>query len=951
METLELNLSEQDKLKPLRDDVKFLGRLLGEVLIAQEGKSVFDLEEEIRKTSIALRKQYNEEDEKRLLSLIQRMDSERAIKIIRAFTVYFQLTNIAEENHRIRRKRYYALFDSREPQKGSIEDAMRILREEKISFERLRKFIDDMSVRLVLTAHPTEAQRRSILAKLKRIGTILVEFESHVLSPMEKEERKQEILKEITALWQTDELRRRKQTVMDEVKNGLYYLDEILFQALSHIYRVTRRDLERVYGKSFNFPAYLRFSSWIGADRDGNPNVTHRETYETALRLQELILDKYIRSLGKLIDSFSQSAELVPATHELKQSLEADARQFKKLSWDVQFRYLEEPFRAKLIFMERKLKESLYRVRKRIANLPKETYFRGSARPFYSNADELIRDLEILRKSLMESRAEILVKRELDPFLMQVNLFRFSFVPLELRDHRDSILSAVAELMKKFNPEAEDFGKLSEKERQVLLSAEILHGPRRLPELKELSPRTREVMQTLEVAREIRQIIGPKAVDTYILSMTEEPSDMLALEWLLQMAGLIQLDGDGAQSDVEIVPLFETIHVLRRSTEMMETLYRNEAYQLYLKARARRQQIMLGYSDSNKDGGFVTSNWELYKAQKNLCAGAEKHGVKIQFFHGRGGTIGRGGGPMNEAILSQPRGTVQGRMKITEQGEMIYSKYGNPWIAERNLELVVSAVMTASLSKKFSKQSSKEPLWEHIMEILSDAANRTYRALVYDDPDFLEYFRQATPINEISRHRIGSRPAARDAKKDETEVRAIETLRAIPWVFSWTQSRNNLPGWFGFGSAYRAFIKSFKKKGEKQLQMMYRDWPFFRAMMDLLQMSMAKADMHIANQYANMVESEKIREKFFSRIEEEYRLTRLAVLEVTGQKELLEANYPLQNSIRLRNPYIDPLSYFQIACLKKLRDGKRLSKEERALLERAVFLSINGIAHGLRNTG
>lgn len=945
------DLSQEDKLKPLRDDVKFLGRLLGEVLIEQEGRGIFDLEEEIRKTSIQLRKQFDDDAERDLLALIQRLDPQRAIKIIRAFTVYFQLSNLAEENHRIRRKRHYMLHEDGEPQKGSLEDIFNLLRAEKIPFEKLKKYVDGMSIRLVLTAHPTEAQRRSILTKLKRIGLILVDLEKTVLSQMEKEEHREEILKEITALWQTDELRRRKQTVMDEVKNGLYYLDEILFTALSQIYGEFEHDIKAIYGKHLHVPAFLKFSSWIGADRDGNPFVTHRETYETALRLQELVLDKYIRSLAKLVDSFSQSAELTTVSSELKQSLEADAREFKRMSHEFHFRYEEEPYRAKLIFMERKLKESLARVKKRIARLPKETHFRANAHPFYSSAEEVIKDLEILRQSLLESRAEILVKRELDPFLRQVRIFGFSFVPLEARDHRDSILGAATELLKKFQPESEAFEKLSEKERQDLLTEELLRNPRKLPESHSLSAKTREVMETFKTIREIRELAGAGALDTYILSMTQEPSDMLALAWLCQLAGLINLDGDKPHCDFEIVPLFETIDVLRRSTHIMEALYQNEAYKIYLKLRGRQQQIMLGYSDSNKDGGFVTSNWELYKAQKNLCASAENFGVKIEFFHGRGGTIGRGGGPMNQAILSQPRGTIQGRMKITEQGEMIYSKYANPWIADRNLELVISAVMAASLSKKFLKTPAKESLWDNIMEILSDLANRAYRSLVYEDPDFLTYFNEATPIQEISRHRIGSRPSSRDAKKKSSDIKSIESLRAIPWVFAWMQSRHTLPGWYGFGSAYRTFLKSFKGKGEKELRQMYRDWPFFRSMIDLLEMSMMKADMHIAQQYANMTKSSAIREKIFGRIEEEYRWTRAAILEVTGQKELLENHYALQNSIRLRNPYIDPLSYFQIAAIKKLRDGKRLNAAERAQYERAVFLSINGIAHGLRNTG
>lgn len=933
--------AEIEKLRPLRENVKFLGFLLGEVLIAQEGKAVFELEERIRKTSIGLRRQYEPQKEKELLALIHRLDAERAIKIIRAFTAYFQLVNLAEENHRIRRKRFYESLPlaEQEPQKGSIEEALHVLAREKIPLERVKQFMDSMAVRLVLTAHPTEAQRRSILTKLRRISLILFESEERKLTVHERAQVREEILKEITALWQTDELRRREQTVLDEVKNGIYYLDAILFEVLPRIYGELERKLKSVYGRSVEVPSFLTFSSWIGADRDGNPFVTHRETLETARLHKQLILEKYLAQLSRLIDIFSQSVELTGMTPELAKSLERDAREFKKLSPDIEFRTHEEPYRAKLIFMERKLKAALV-----------EGVKPASGRDLTPSS--LIRDLEILKRSLLTHKAGLLVHRELNPFLRQVRLFGFCFAPLEIRDHRDSVLACVAELYRLFTRGKISWNELLENDRVEFLTAELSGKARKLPRLHALSPASREVLRTLETARGIRSTLSREGADTYILSMTHEASDVLALAWLVQLSGLIRLDGKNPTTDFEIVPLFETIDVLRKSPEIMETLYRNRAYQKYLKARGGHQQIMLGYSDSNKDGGFVTSNWELYKSQQRLWTVADRFKVKLRFFHGRGGTVGRGGGPLNQAILAEPPGTIEGRMKITEQGEMIYSKYSNPWIAERNLELVISAIFEASLSKQYSRVHPRQALWEQIMEILSDYANRAYRSLVYEDPEFIDYFLKATPIRELSRHRIGSRPAARPGQSlPASKIPRIEELRAIPWVFAWMQSRHTIPGWYGFGSACRMFLRKNKPARLKELRQMFSDWPFFRAMIDLMQLSLTKADLHIARQYAGLVLREDLRERVFGRIEEEFAWTRTAVLELSGQKELLDSNFTLQNSIRLRNPYVDPLSYFQVACLRKLRDGKTRSPRERSLFERAIFLSINGISQGLRNTG
>ncbi len=936
--------SIEERLKPLKKDVKFLGHILGEVIQAQEGSSIFKLEERIRKTSIEVRRKFNSKKESELLSLIHRTDPQVAIKIIRAFTVYFQLVNLAEENYRIRRIRQ----DKNSLRKATFKGIIQVLQKEKVSLKQIQKFMSQMFTRLVLTAHPTEAQRRSILTKLRRISAALFDYENTRFTPFEKKEIEINIYKEITALWQTDELRRRKRTVTDEVNNGIYYLDEIIFEVLPKVHQQLENELTAIYDGPVQVPNLLTFGSWIGGDRDGNPNLTHKETMFTALLHQELILKRYIKTISHLIDSFSQSSDLVSVSGELKRSLEKDKKELKKHGFDFLGHLDKEPYRAKLVYIERKLQGTLERVE------DKKRYFESGQKEksksyfYYSISDDLLEDIKVMRKSLTASKAEILATEELDPFLRMVRLFGFSFAPLEIRDHRDSIFQTVSELVYRKSSGKTQWKKLSEDERVEYLTRDLLKKPDLLKDYEGLSAKVTEVLRTLETVRNIKSSMSSGVIDSYVLSMTEQASDILSLGWLLHVMGLTEQENHGPKALLSIVPLFETVDVIHRSSQIMKVLYKNKAYQKILKNCDNQQQIMLGYSDSNKDGGFVTSNWKLYKAQQELWSVSEKYKVQIMFFHGRGGTVGRGGGPTNRAILAQPQNTVRGKFKMTEQGEMIYSKFSNPWIAERNLELVISAVFEASLSKKHLKTHPKQKVWEEIMEQFSDVAHHTYRDLIYNDPQFLEYFSQATPIQEISCHQIGSRPASRNFQ--QKTVSSIESLRAIPWVFAWNQSRHTVPGWYGFGSAYRDYLRSNPKGGIEEIRQMYQEWPFFQAMVELMQLSMKKADLHIARQYSNLVSSKAIRDRIFGRIEEEYQWSKKAVLELTQQKELLANRQTLQNSIRLRNPYVDPLSYIQISCLKKLR-ALRDNSSKKEQLERAVFLSINGISQGLKNTG
>lgn len=890
--------SQQEKLKPLREEVRFLGECLGRVLRAQEGKRFFDLVEWVRKTAISLRREPAPRLEAQLLKKIRSLSLPELTKLIRAFAVYFQLVNLAEEKHRIRRKRFYESLPGAPPQRGSVEEVAQKLKEKKWGGGKVKQILSEISIELVLTAHPTEAQRRSVLEKLFSINRLLIERELRRLTPRELRETDGKIIGEITLLWQTDELRRRRQTPLDEVDNALFYLDATLFDSLPSTLLHFKEELEKESHREIPVGPIVRFGSWVGGDRDGNPHVTSAVTFEALRRQKEAVLRKYIQALDRLILESSQSMELVGATKELFQSLEGDARLLPRFSEAMKEKSRHEPYRKKLSFIQRKLVNTL-----RTNALPEA---RGTApdetiEGFYSHPKEFLCDLALIRNSLERYKGGLAARGEFQRLVLTVELFGFRFLKLDIRENRDRIEKASLEISVQEGREA-------------------------------LSPETREVLSTFETIERVNREIDPGAVDTYILSMTRSAEDLLKLLRLAQETGNPRL---------HLVPLFETIRDLEEAPCIMESLYRDPLYSAHLHSLGRCQEIMLGYSDSNKDGGFLTSNWALYQTQKRLTEVSKRFRVKQKLFHGRGGTIGRGGGPANQAILAQPAGTIGGRIKITEQGEVISSKYSNPFIAERNIELVISAVIEATWLRE--RTGKEEKRWEAVMESLSRESYRAYRSLVYEDEDFLSFFQWATPIEEVSSLNIGSRPARR------TESLRIEDLRAIPWVFSWMQSRMNLPSWYGFGSAVERLSEEPQGSSLKVLREMYRKWPFFQTLVDLMQMSVQKADLAIARLYAGLVPDRRIREKFFQRIEEEYSETRKAILEITGQKEILENNYTLQNSIRLRNPYVDPMSYAQVILLERLRNSPKAGEEE--ALWRAVLLSINGVSQGLRNTG
>ena len=936
---------QQRKIAPLRSDVHFLGELLGQVLIHQEGLRLFDLEERIRRIAIKVRRGRRARDEAALLRLLRGLSIPTAEKIIRAFSIYFQLVNIAEENHRLRRKRHYEGLPGFHPQRGSIEDLVHRLHAARIPFEALVQQVRELSITLVLTAHPTQALPPAILTKHRTIWGLLMRRQ--LLQPVPKETRAitQGLLQEIMSLWQTDEVRSVKPTINDELDQGLYYLSSVLYDALAELGLAFRNEVQRVYGRQMPLIGPVRFGSWIGGDKDGNPHVTHESLRRALLRYRRAILGKYLESLERLQEGLTQSDVLCRLSPTFLRSLANDRRTFPALAESLDVKFPHQPYRQKIAVMSHRLHQTL----------KSSTEADGG----YPTAEAFQQELLLLRRSLLLHRADSIAEQEVAKLSLQVSLFGFVFVRLDVREHSRRHQEAFAELARIHGLSTEDPRTMREEERCALLDR-LLARPRHLELLRECSPATREVVQTFQVMADHLEQVDEEAIDGYIISMTREVSDVLIVLWFFQQTDLFRPTRQRWFSRVNIIPLFEGIEDLRRAHEIMEALYRHPSYRQFLSARRQRQQIQLGYSDSNKDGGFFTANWELYQSQRRLHAVASAHRVRLFLFHGRGGTIGRGGGPLHQAILAQPSGTLEGRIKITEQGEVFAAKYANPMMAMRNLELVLSAVLEATVIA--SKPSARLKEWRAVAATLSQTAFERYRQLVYDDETLVRYFEQATPIESISEFRIGSRPATRP-ERGEAESRdarpgprprlaraggQIQDLRAIPWVFSWIQSRCLLPSWFPFGSAVERFCH-IQPHGLRTLQQMYAGFRWFHVMVDFIQMSLGMADMRIASHYAGLVQPKRLGRRIFTEIREEYARSRKAVLAITQQRELLDANDVLQNSIRLRNPYVDPISFLQVRFLGQRRRVK--DAHRRRQLDRALGLTINGIAAGMRHTG
>ena len=938
-------------------DIHRLGDLLGETLKRLGGEKLFRTEERVRALCKRLRTRHAAEDERRLKRLLRGLSLDQAIGVIRAFSVYFQLANIAEQHHRIRRKRYYERETPDAPQRGSLAETLgRLAREGRAMpglAAELQRALDRLEVVPVMTAHPTEAARRSLLEKHRRIADLLAAFDAADIAPRQRAELRQRLAAEVESVWQTDEVRHTQPTVLDEVNNGLYYFDATLFDSLPALLE----ELERGLAESFpgvalgDRAAPLRFGSWIGGDRDGNPFVTPEVTWETLLLQQRLILRKYLGVVAGLGRRLSESSRFAPAPEELRASLARDARELPATAAEVAERNAEEPYRQKLSYIYARLENTQRRNRALQAalrieapnalisirpGLPVIAALTGSefaATSVYRTGDELWEDLRLIRDSLRAGGAEY-AAREVGRLMRQVAAFDLHLATLDLRQHSDRHTAALAEITRALGAER-DYAQMDEAGRVAWLTAEMA-SPRPLVGIDAgYSAETIETLNVLRVARRALDEISPRALHTYVVSMTRDVSDLLAVIVLAKQAGLARL---------AVAPLFETIDDLRSAPDVMARLFENPAYRGRLGEQGSLQEIMIGYSDSSKDGGILTSSWELYQAQERLWEVARAHGVELRLFHGRGGTVGRGGGPSHEAILAQPPETVAGRIKITEQGEVISSKYSLPEIAQRSLELTTAAVIAASLTRG-ERKHPRMGEWQKVMGRLSAEAFAAYRRLVRETEGFYDYFVQATPVEELQHLRIGSRPSKRRGGS-----RSLDDLRAIPWVFGWTQSRHLLPGWLAVGTALEDFVGEKRGANLEALREMYREWPFFHSTVGNIEMTLAKADFQIARQYAARLPDRGLGRRIFRLLEEEYARTCRLVLQVTGERRLLETTPVLQRSIAVRNPYVDPLSYLQVELLARQRAGAVAREDEEKLLY-AILLTINGIAAGMRNTG
>jgi len=916
-------MAERD---PLSEQIHLLGDLLGQTIVDQDGSALFDLVEEVRGLAKAHRSGDAAAGE-RLLERIASLPLAEARGVVKAFASYFQLVNLAEEEERVRvlRLREQEAHTRGEPMAETMAAALFELRRQGVGPDELRSLLGRLLVMPVFTAHPTEAKRRTLLMKLGRVAETLNALDFHSLTPDETRSAIETLREEIVSLWQTDETRTYRPSVLDEVRNGLYYFEATLFDLAPEVERALERALRDAYpGVSMEVPSFLRFGSWIGGDRDGNPHVTSAVTEETLREHQALALRLYRRGLERLHGHLSTAARR-GVDDALMDSIGRDAALFPDEARRSAERYRQQPYRQKLAFVYRKLGATM-----EASHRP----WRADHRPrpgTYATASEFLEDLTLVQESLRRHGGERLAEGRLGTLIRQARMFGFHLAALDLRQHALRHAGALAEVFTRYGL-ARDYADWPEEARAELLTREILAGRPLTPHRLDFGVETRETLDLFRLTRRAHERVGPASIETYIVSMTRGPSDLLAVLLMAKDAGV----ADG----LDVVPLFETVADLHAAPATLERLFANPAYARHLEARGRRQTVMIGYSDSNKDGGYLTANWELHLAQRAIASVCEQKGVGLTLFHGRGGSVGRGGGPTNRAILAQPPESVGARLRLTEQGEAITNRYANPQLARRHLEQLVHAVLLTS-GKRPIRSPSRGGVWEAALHELSPLAERAYRGLVYGAPALGRYLRAATPLDQIERLNIGSRPARRGGGGDVTE------LRAIPWVFAWTQSRVSLPGWFGFGSAARSWAGEDVGRWDL-LATMYREWPFFRTMIDNSQVSMRKADMLIAGVYASLADPMD-REAVFSRVREEFERTEAAICRLTGQQDLLDDAPWLQRSIRVRNPYIDPMNYIQVALLRRLRAGTTPAEADE--LRDALLLSVNGIAAGLRNTG
>ncbi len=940
-----------DDIDPLREDIRLLGRMLGEVLREKEGEDVFNIVETIRRTAISFRRDPHGQSDIKLTKILKSLTKEQTIAVVRAFSYFSHLANIAVDKHQnlIHRAKQIA---GDPPEPGSIPLALSRLKEAGVPGEEVRQFFKDALITPVLTAHPTEVQRKSTLDAEREIARLMMERE-RVQTPKERAANTQLLYARIATLWQTRMLRYSKLTVADEINNALSYYRITFLHELPALYDAIEHEVLECFpsegqGEPFPSSTYLQMGSWIGGDRDGNPNVNGDTMRQALIKQATVILDYYLEEVHALGAELSMSSILSSVSPALLELANA--------SPDTSPHRVDEHYRRALIGIYTRL-ASTARSLGTINILRDEV---GTGEP-YAKPEEFGADLQIIIDSLRANIGSSLIRPRLSTMRRAVDIFGFHLATLDMRQSSDMHERVLTELFAHAKVEF-NYAELDEEHKVELLLGELAQPRLLYSPFIAYSAETTSELEIMRTAKEIRQRYGKRSIRNYIISHTRNVSDLLEVLLLQKESGLLREKWDDdtppsfgpsdAEHDLMVVPLFETIPDLQRAGDIMERVMSIPLVRHLMRKQGDLQEVMLGYSDSNKDGGFLTSNWELYRAEKALVKVFHRAGVKLRLFHGRGGTVGRGGGPSYEAILAQPPGTVNGQIRLTEQGEIIASKYSHAEIGARNLELLVAGTLEASLMPHAPEgtMAKKMEKYEQVLSELSDLAYKAYRNLVYETVGFTDYFFIATPIAEIAELNIGSRPASRKS------TRRIEDLRAIPWGFSWGQCRILLPGWYGFGGAIAVWLEGedAKAKDEKiaMLQAMFKEWPFFATLLSNMDMVLSKTDLGIAARYSELVTDKKLRTKIFDRIVAEHKLTSHYLEAITGDKERLQSNPLLASSLRHRLPYIDPLNYLQVEMIKRHRraavDAPEAS-DARAM--RGIHLSINGVAAGLRNTG
>ena len=925
--------------KRLRSRVKLFGNILGQILHDHAGDKVFNAVETLRKAHISLLKADDIRKRQRLTALIESLDPESLVHVVRSFSIYFSLVNIAEEAYQHKQRRREVSRDG-PLWIGSFDATMREFYQEGISAEQVQHLLDRLAYIPVFTAHPTEAKRRTILEALRRIFIISEDLETTRLSRIQKDDIQAKLERHIRILYESDEVRISKLKVIDEVSNGLYYFRECLFASIPETYRYLENAIQRTYGTDpaapeIKVPSFIRFGSWIGGDRDGNPFVKP-ETTATAVRLQsrEILLEYYgrIKALQKIL---TLSTDFIQPSEALLASLARDEADIPERFINKPEQYKTESYRRKLVLMQSRIECNLARLAHNLDETPLPENDCS-----YRNEEGLLNDLYMIRDSLISHEDEIIAHGELQELIRLVETFGFFLAHLDVRQESTIHTNAVSEVLRQLD--GTDYAALPEEKRLAVL-ANWLEQKAPQVDSTEFTDMSRETLKLLDVMAQMRKEISPKVFGNYVISMTHAASHVMEVMFLAWLAGLAGNRNGDWYCDIRISPLFETIVDLAHIEPVMNQLLENSTYAALLKASGNCQEVMLGYSDSCKDGGILASAWNLYQAQQQITALTKKHGVDLRMFHGRGGTIGRGGGPTHESILSQPTGTVHGEIKFTEQGEVLSYKYSNTETAVYELSMGITGLMKASRNL-IAEPQPDNPEHLAIMQELAASGERHYRSLTDETPGFLDYFYEATPVSEIALMNIGSRPSHR-----KQADRSKGSVRAIGWVFGWAQSRHTLPAWYGIGTALENWLTQHPQQLDKLFEM-YREWPFFRALLSNSQMALFKADMRIAESYVGLCLNQESARPIYDTIHAEYQRTVNKVLQVAQIDELMGDTPRLARSLKRRNPYLDPLNQIQVTLLKRFRDESE-DEESRNQWLNPLLRTINAIAAGMRNTG